>query len=194
LVVACFEPNPDVPMLGMITRLVPQKGIDLLAGAIERVVESGAQLVILGTGDHHYEEACREWATRWPTQVCSWIEFSHDKAHRIEAGCDLFLMPSEFEPCGQNQLYSMRYGTLPLVHGVGGLEDTVVDASEKEGTGFKFYEDSAEAFFQCLERALEVYGNTRSWRALMRRAMKQDFSVVHMAKDYMALYRKMLTQ
>jgi len=189
---AGFETDPKVPMLGIISRLVPQKGIDLLAGAIERIAGTGAQLVILGTGDRHYEAACREWAERWPDQVCSWIEFSHDKAHRIEAGCDLFLMPSEFEPCGQNQLYSMRYGTLSLVHGVGGLEDTVVDASEKGGTGFKFHEDSPEAFFQCLERALGIFPNTRSWRALMRRAMKQDFSVVHMAKDYIALYKKIL--
>ncbi len=191
---AGFETDPKVPLLGMITRLVTQKGIDLLAGAIDRIIASGAQLVILGTGDVAHEQTCREWAERWPKQVCSWIEFSREKAHQIEAGADLFLMPSEFEPCGQNQLYSMRYGTLPLVHGVGGLEDSVVDAAEKGGTGFKFHEDSSDAFFHCLERALKVFPNSGKWKALMKRAMKQDFSVVHMAKDYIALYEKIVRQ
>ncbi len=191
--VAGFAPDPKVPLLGMITRLVPQKGIDLLAGAIDRIVASGAQLVILGTGDAPQEKACREWAERWPTQVCSWIEFSHEKAHQIEAGADVFLMPSEFEPCGQNQLYSMRYGTLPLVHGVGGLEDSVVDAAENGGTGFKFYGHTSDAFFQAIERALKVFKKPKKWKALIRCAMKQDFSVVHMAKDYIALYESIIS-
>ncbi len=190
---AGFKPDPKVPMLGIITRLVPQKGIDLLVGAIENIVETGAQLVILGTGDARYEQACREWAERWPEQVCAWIEFSHEKAHRIEAGADLFLMPSKFEPCGSNQFYSMRYGTLPLVHGVGGLEDSVVDYAQKGGTGFKFHDYSPEAFFQCLQRALKVFPNAGKWKALMKRAMKQDFSVVHMAKDYIALYESLIS-
>jgi starch synthase len=189
---AGFDPDPKVAMLGVITRLTHQKGIDLLADTIERIVGSGVQLVILGTGDAGHEQACREWTERWPDQVCAWIEFSNEKAHQIEAGVDIFLMPSEFEPCGQNQLYSMRYGTLPLVHAVGGLEDSVVDAAEKGGTGFKFHEDSAEAFFQCLERALKVFPDTGKWTALMKRAMKQDFSVVHMARDYIALYESII--
>ena len=188
---AGFDVDPKVPLLGIITRLVPQKGIDLLVEAIESLVKTGAQLIILGTGDARYEEACREWAGRWPTQVCSWIEFSSEKAHQIEAGVDLFLMPSEFEPCGQNQLYSMRYGTIPLVHGVGGLEDSVIDYAEKAGTGFKFHDYTATAFLQCLERALAVFKNRARWVPLMKRAMKQDFSVVHMAKDYIALYESL---
>ena len=188
---AGFKPDPKVPLLGVITRLVPQKGIDLLVGTIERIIESGVQLVVLGTGDACYEQACREWTERWPGQVASWIEFSHAKAHQIEAGADLFLMPSEFEPCGQNQLFSMRYGTIPIVHGVGGLEDSVVDYSEKGGTGFKFHEYSPRAFFECLERALMIYPNAARWKPLMKRAMKQDFSVIHMAKDYIALYESL---
>ncbi|MDZ8120371.1 glycogen synthase GlgA [Pontiella agarivorans] len=187
-----FRVNPDVPLLGMISRMVPQKGIDLLFDSIKPIVESGAQLVILGTGDEHYESACRNWADRWPENVCAWIEFSNTKAHRIEAGADLFLMPSEFEPCGQNQLYSMRYGTIPVVRSVGGLEDSVTDYSDKGGTGFKFSEFSAEAFFQCLERALKIYKNPNRWKTLMKRAMRQDFSVTHMANDYIALYRKII--
>ncbi len=190
---AGFNPDPKVPMLGIITRLVPQKGIDLFVGAIERIVESGAQLVVLGTGAACYEQTCREWAERWPGQVCSWIEFSHAKAHRIEAGADLFLMPSEFEPCGQNQLFSMRYGTIPVVHGVGGLEDSVVDYAQKGGTGFKFHDYTADAFSECLERALKVYSNAARWKPLMKRAMKQDFSVVHMAKDYIVLYESLVS-
>jgi len=189
---AGFDPDAKVPLLGIITRLVPQKGIDLLVDAIDRMVESGAQLIILGTGDARYEQTCREWAERWPKQVCSWIEFSTEKAHQIEAGVDIFLMPSEFEPCGQNQMYSMHYGTLPLVHGVGGLEDSVIDAAEKGGTGFKFHGYSADHFIECLERALKLFNNSAKWKTLMKRAMKQDFSVVHMAKDYLALYESIV--
>ena len=190
---AGFAPDPKVPMLGIITRLVPQKGIDLLVGAIEQIVATGAQLILLGTGDERYETACREWAQRWPEQVCSWIEFSREKAHQIEAGVDMFLMPSEFEPCGQNQLYSMRYGTIPLVRAVGGLEDSVIDYAEKGGTGFKFHDYTSSAFFQCLERALKVYRDPKRWKPLLKRDMKQDFSVVHMAKDYIALYEKIIS-
>ncbi len=190
---AGFSEDPTRPLLGVITRLVPQKGIDLLAGAMEQIAGSGAQLIILGTGDGHYEQACREWADRWPDRVCSWIEFSNEKAHQIEAGVDLFLMPSEFEPCGQNQLYSMRYGTIPLVHGVGGLEDSVVDYAEEGGTGFKFYGYQPENFFSCIRRALETYSNQAKWKPLMKRAMKQNFSVIHMAEDYTRLYKSILS-
>jgi starch synthase len=190
---ACgFKADAIVPLLGMITRLDAQKGIDLLAGAIERIVGTGAQLVVLGTGDDAYEAACREWARRWPEQVCAWVEFSQEKAHWIESGADLFLMPSAFEPCGQNQLYSMRYGTIPLVHGVGGLEDSVVDYAQTGGTGFKFHGYDPDAFFECIQRALKVFPKASRWKPLVKRAMKQDFSVVHMAKDYISLYDKIL--
>jgi starch synthase len=190
---AGFKPDDKVPLLGMITRLVPQKGIDILAGAIEDIMATGAQLVILGTGDSRYEDTCREWAARWPKQACAWIEFSSELAHQIEAGVDIFLMPSEFEPCGQNQLYSMHYGTIPLVHGVGGLEDSVIDYAEKGGTGFKFHGHSPDIFMECLERALALYGNRRKWTSLMKRVMKKDFSVVHMAREYIALYKAILS-
>jgi starch synthase len=187
-----FETKAEIPVLGVITRLVPQKGIDLLAASIEQIVETGAQLILLGTGDERYENACREWAQRWPDQVCTRIEFSSVKAHQIEAGADIFLMPSEFEPCGQNQLYSMRYGTIPLVHAIGGLEDSVIDYTEPNGTGFKFYEYTAADFMQCLRQALDIFKDRKRWRALMRNAMAQDFSVVHMARDYIALYEKIV--
>jgi len=133
-VAAGFKPSSGSPVLGMVTRLTTQKGIDLLVDSIERIIKTKAQLIVLGTGDPYYEQACLEWARRWPKQVCSWIEFSNEKAHLIEAGADIFMMPSEFEPCGQNQLYSMRYGTVPLVHAVGGLEDSVIDVAHKNGT------------------------------------------------------------
>jgi starch synthase len=189
---AGFKPDPEIPLLGVITRLVPQKGIDRLAGVIDEVVSAGAQLIILGMGDERFEDACREWTDRWPEQVCAWIEFSSQKAHWIEAGADIFLMPSEFEPCGQNQLYSLRYGTIPVVHGIGGLEDSVVDYKEKDGTGFKFHGHTDADFLQCLLRALEVYRDRRKWNPLIKRAMQQDFSVVHMARDYIALYQDIL--
>ena len=189
---AGFDPDAKVPLLGMITRLVPQKGIDVLAGAIERIVETGAQLVFLGTGDSRLENALRQWAERWPKQVCAWIEFSQPLAHQIEAGCDLFLMPSEFEPCGQNQLYSMRYGSIPVVHAIGGLDDSVVDYEEKGGTGFKFYGHTPDALADCLERALKVYADEQAWTLLSKHAMQQDFSVVHMAREYISLYEAIL--
>jgi starch synthase len=190
---AGFRADPEIPLLGVITRLDTQKGIDLLVESIGQIVARGAQLLILGTGDDRYETACREWAQRWPEQVCAWIEFSSEKAHRIEAGADMFLMPSEFEPCGQNQLYSMRYGTIPVVHGIGGLEDSVVDYAEKGGAGFKFYGHTPSDFLACLDRALEIYSSPKKWKPLMKRAMKQDFSVVHMAREYMALYEKIIS-
>jgi starch synthase len=190
---ACGLPvDAKTPLLGVITRLVPQKGIDLLNQAMERIVATGSQLVMLGTGDDHYEHACREWAKKWPDQVCSWIEFSNEKAHQIEAGVDIFLMPSAFEPCGQNQMYSMRYGTIPVVHAVGGLEDSVVDYSDKGGTGFKFDSFDAEAFMEAIDRSLRVYGDDKVWSPLMKRAMRQDFSVKHMARDYIKLYETIL--
>ena len=188
-----FSTDEKIPLLGIITRLVPQKGIDLLVATIGHIVESGAQVILLGTGDERYEAACIDWARRWPKQVCARIEFSSVKAHQIEAGADIFLMPSEFEPCGQNQLYSMRYGTIPLVHAIGGLEDSVIDYDEPNGTGFKFYGHTAADFMQCLHRALEVFRHRKQWQALMKRAMAQDFSVVHMAKDYTALYEKIVS-
>ena len=190
---AGFKVDPKIPLLGIITRLVPQKGMDLLVESIEKIVETGAQVVILGMGDELYETACLEWAQRWPEQIRSWIEFSSEKAHQIEAGADIFLMPSEFEPCGQNQLYSMRYGTIPLVHGIGGLEDSVIDYAEKGGTGFKFYGHNAADFLECLECALKTFSDPGKWKPLMKHAMKQDFSVLHMAKDYIALYRKIIS-
>jgi starch synthase len=189
---AGLKADPKIPMLGIVSRLVQQKGIDLLADTIEQMVGTGAQLVLLGMGDEPHEQACREWVARWPEQVCAWIEFSSEKAHLIEAGVDMFLMPSEFEPCGQNQLCNMRYGTIPIVHGVGGLEDSVVDASQKGGTGFKFHGYSASQFFRCLERALEMFSNPEKWRVLMKCAMKQDFSAVKMAKEYIALYTSIM--
>lgn len=188
---ACgFAVDSKVQLIGVITRLVPQKGIDMLMDTVERIIGAGAQLVILGTGDARYEAACREWQERWPEQVCSWLEFSREKAHWIEAGADMFLMPSEFEPCGQNQLYSMRYGTIPVVHAIGGLEDSVIDYAEKRGTGFKFREYTASEFWRCIQRALNAFSDPRRWKPLMKRAMQQDFSVVHMARDYIALYEK----
>lgn len=181
------------PLLGMVTRLNVQKGIDLLMDSIEGIAETGAQLIVLGTGDAHYEQACREWADRWPDQVCSWIEFSQAKAHQIEAGADVFLMPSEFEPCGQNQLYSMRYGTLPLVHAVGGLKDTVLDASQPNGCGFVFESFNRESLLDCLHRALETYANQSVWNQLVQHAMVQNYSGERMAGCYLALYHTILS-
>jgi starch synthase len=185
--------DPSVPLIGMISRLAPQKGIDLLLDSMDQLVESGAQLLVLGSGDRPYEEALRRWGEMRPDCVSVWIDFSSTKAHQIEAGSDLFLMPSAFEPCGQNQLFSMSYGTLPLVHSVGGLYDTVVDADEGEaGCGFKFSDYSPASLMSCLARALTAYRDPAVWNRLVQTAMKRDFSDQKMAQSYVALYQTML--
>ena len=191
---AGLDPDESAPLLGTISRLVPQKGIDLLIEAADRLVEAGARLVLLGTGDARYERALRELAARRPDRIAAWIEYDADKAHRIEAGADLFPMPSEFEPCGQNQLYSMRYGTLPVVRAVGGLADTVIDADLPGGNGFVFRDYDAEAFLQCVLRAMERLRDKRRRNPLVRRAMKQNFSVERMADEYANLYEEVVAK
>ncbi len=181
-----------IPLLGMISRLTHQKGIDLLIDVIEGLIEAGAQLVVLGTGDEHYEHIVRAWAERWPSQVVACIEYSSKQAHRIFSASDLFLMPSEFEPCGQSQICGMRYGAVPIVHNVGGLADTVIDYPKKGSTGFKFHECTAAALMKAIQRALGVYAVPARWEFLMKRAMKKDFPVENMGHEYRRLYKKII--
>lgn len=184
--------DAKAPLLGVIGRLVEQKGIDLLTAVAPKLLQAGAQIVVLGSGDASYEAKWRELAAKNVGSLSLTLGFDAALAQRIYAGSDLFLMPSRFEPCGLGQLISLRYGTIPVVHAVGGLRDTVHDVDAgRDGNGFSFDRYSPEAFQGALDRALAAHrtGGT-VWDDLRRRAMREDHSWSASAKRYEALYRK----
>jgi len=190
-----LDPEPDVPLVGMISRLVEQKGFDLVMEAFERMMSLGIQFVLLGTGDRKYEEFFRQAAARYPGRAAALITFSEEWAHRIEAASDIFLMPSKFEPCGLNQMYSLRYGAVPVVRATGGLADTVreYDPDSDSGNGFVFGGYRAEEMLSALRRAVELYrGDKAAWMRLMLRGMREDRSWASSAREYLGLYRKLL--
>jgi starch synthase len=179
----------DVPIVAMIGRLAEQKGIDLVAASLHELIGMEAQLVLLGSGRHDYEDLFQRTAREQPDRFAVRVGFDEGLAHRIEAGADVFLMPSRFEPCGLNQMYSLRYGTVPVVRAVGGLEDTVEDFDGyRQGTGFKFREYHPAAMLTALRRALDVYRDERAWRGLVSRGMAQDNSWRHSAEQYVRLF------
>ncbi len=188
-----LPPAGDRPVVGMITRLVEQKGIDLVMAAGDRLLDLDVDLVVLGSGQPEYEAFFREWAARRPDRVFHSARFDDPLAHLIEAGADIFLMPSRYEPCGLNQMMSLRYGTVPVVRRVGGLADTVVPADEEpeRGTGFVFDEYSAEAMLEALDRALAARRDPVRWEGIVRRGMGQDFSWDRSARRYEELYRSL---
>lgn len=180
------------PLVAMISRLVAQKGIDLVQSASEALASLDASWVFLGTGDGRYEEFFREWARRFPTRVSGVIGFDEPLAHLIEAGADMFLMPSRYEPCGLNQMYSLRYGTVPIVSAVGGLDDTVqpYTARAKKANGFKFRELTPEALVRAVRQALGVYRDPAAWHQLIRHGMADDYSWARSAREYGKVYRR----
>jgi len=182
------------PLIGVISRLAEQKGIDLIVEAAEEIIKRGASIIILGTGDAKYNSLCRNIAVRYPEYVSSHITFDNELAHKIEAGCDIFAMPSRYEPCGLNQLYSFRYGTLPVVRATGGLEDTVIDIDDdpERGSGIKFEKATREDLIGAVSRALKLYGDGARWQAVQRRIMKLDFSWKASALRYEQLYAGLL--
>jgi len=177
------------PLVGMVSRMVDQKGLDLIAALVDELPKMDASFAILGTGDARYQDFWRTLAAAHPDRVGAQIGFDEGLAHLIEAGADLFLMPSRFEPSGLNQMYSMRYGTVPVVHSVGGLADTV---STK--TGFVFDDYSPEGLGACLRRALQAFRDARKWRTLQRAGMARDFSWDRSAKEYVKIYDRVLKQ
>ena len=187
--------NPDTPLLVMVTRLAGHKGLDLLCYIARRLLwEEDCQLLILGTGEHHFEEYFRELAEEFPDRVSAQITFRLDLAARIYAGGDLYLMPSKSEPCGLSQMNAMRYGTVPVVHATGGLKDTVpgVDENGNGGLGFTFQSYNADDFYASLKRALHLYRDNREgFQALQKRGMEQDFSWNVPAQKYMEQFYKM---
>jgi starch synthase len=183
--------NPTAPLLGMVTRLTNQKGIELVAKADAALNEHRAQLIILGQGSPEEEELVRALAARHPDQVHLTLGFNAELAQRIYAGSDIFLMPSRFEPCGLGQMIAMRYGTVPVVRSTGGLSDTVPDvaADPTRGLGYAFGPYTHEAFQDALNRALTAYSAGTHWRSLMERCMEQNLSWERSAGEYAALYR-----
>ena len=182
------------PMIGMVSRMVPQKGLDLIWEVRGALGAMDAAFVILGTGERRYEEMWRELAATHPTRIGVRIGFDEGLAHLIEGGADLFLMPSRFEPCGLSQMYSMRYGTVPVVRATGGLADTVrpFDPETGTGTGFTFHDYRSSAMLAALETALAVYASPARWRALQRAGMRQDFSWDVSAAAYVQEYRSVI--
>jgi starch synthase len=188
------QPSGRVPLVGMISRLADQKGFDLLLEKAEAILQQDLQLVILGTGQKEYHRRLQQVARKYPRKLGLALTFDNALAHRIEAGADLFLMPSRYEPCGLNQLYSLRYGTIPVVRSTGGLADTVtdLDASPEEGNGFSFQEYDAGAMLDAVIRAVRVYADRDRWQQLVRRAMELDFSWARSAERYRDVYHKAL--
>ncbi|HEY6010845.1 MAG TPA: glycogen synthase GlgA, partial [Nitrospirota bacterium] len=174
------------PVIGMVTRLVDQKGLDILTEALPEIMSLGVRLVILGTGDEKYHRLLTDAAGRYPGRVRVMLRYDDRIAKAIYAGCDLFLMPSRYEPCGLGQMNALRYGTVPMVRKTGGLADTVQDYEPRtgRGTGFVFEEYTAAALVDCLHRVVEAYGDQKRWKRLVQNGMKQDFSWERSAKDY----------
>ena len=186
--------EPESPLLCMLSRFTSQKGLDLVLDVLPALLRHGAQLALQGSGEPGLEAACRQVAQAYPGRVATRIGYDEAQAHRLVAGADAILVPSRFEPCGLTQMYGLRYGTLPVVRRVGGLADTVVDASEnalREGraSGFVFDTATPQALQKALERALSLYRQPKLWRQVMLCAMAQDFSWEGAAQAYMALYR-----
>lgn len=184
-------PVRDVPMIGLISRLSGQKGLDLIIEKLDRIMGHDLQFVLLGTGDEYYETAFKNARVRYPDKMGVYIGFNATLAQRIYAGCDMFLMPSRFEPCGLGQIISLRYGAIPIVRATGGLAETIIDfnTDNKNGNGFSFGEFSSDALLEAVERALEVYENRPdTWKELVRKAMEQDFSWNKSAVKYVDLY------
>ena len=189
----------DVPLLGMVSRMSWQKGFDLIGICASRLLERDVQVVFLGNGQPEYEDLCRHLASAHPQKVRTVIGYDEGLAHQIEAGSDMFLMPSKFEPCGLNQMYSMAYGTPPIVRATGGLADSVIGATDESlangsATGFVFRDHDPDQFWQQLDAALTLFAVKAAWRRLQRAGMSRDWSWNRSAQEYVALYEKALSR
>jgi starch synthase len=187
-----LEVNEHAPLLGVVSRLTYQKGLDLLIECLPRLLESGAQLVVLGSGEAELERRYQQLTQRYAGRVSVTIGFDEALSHQIMAGADIFVMPSRFEPCGLNQMYGMRYGTPPVVRRTGGLADSVVSASLESGTGFMFDEASASILQQTIRWAIECYRDPRMFRRIQLNGMRRDMGWRHSAQLYLELYDTIL--
>ena len=189
-----LEQRPDLPLLAVVSRLTEQKGLDLLLEVAPQILKLPAQLVVLGSGGRELEHAWMALARKHKSRCAVNIGFNEALAHRIEAGADIFLMPSRFEPCGLNQMYSLRYGTPPVVRATGGLADTVIDAADaRHGNGFVFGPATSAALLQAVQRAIATWRDPDRWRGLQRHGMARDSSWQESARHYVALYQQLLS-
>ncbi len=189
-----FKRQQKIPLIGMISRLADQKGFDILSKGIDGLLGMELYLVLLGKGDEKYEKQLTELGRKHKARFGVKIAFDNILAHKIEAGSDMFLMPSRYEPCGLNQMYSLKYGTIPVVRATGGLDDTITefDPQTGKGNGFKFSEYSAAALAERVKKAVKVYEDEKLWRKLMQNAMKEDFSWKKSAVKYEEIYKRAL--
>src|SRR5450755_1358314 len=184
--------DPRVPVIGIVSRFAAQKGFDLIAQVMARFAREEVIVVAIGSGDKPYEEMFLRLNKQFPKKIAVKIAYDNAIAHKIEAGSDMFLMPSQYEPCGLNQIYSLKYGTVPIVRATGGLDDTIEswDARTGKGTGFKFSEFSGEVLLLTIKHALLAFRDQTSWQNLMRNGMKKDFSWDASAKEYIRIYER----
>ena len=191
-----FDFNEETPIIGLISRLYDSKGMDLVQKILPDLMKMDVQMIVLGTGDKKYHTYFDQMARKHSDKFASYLGFNDDLAHLIEGGSDIFLMPSKYEPCGLNQMYSLNYGTIPVVRETGGLADTVVKFNEKskEGNGFVFKKYNAAEFLKEIKRALKIYKDTETWNKIVRSAMKEDFSWHSSAKKYIELYKTILNE
>ena len=191
-----FTYHEDIPLIGIVSRMVNQKGFDIFAGALQDLMRLDAQWVILGSGEDRYEEMFRHISHILPDKVSTYIGFNNELSHLIEAAADIFLMPSRYEPCGLNQIYSMKYGTVPVVRKTGGLADTVQDWDEMNypgqdtGNGFSFNDYTSYALFTTVQRAVNAYHHKNAWKKIQLNGMNRDYSWKNSAKEYISLYEK----
>ncbi len=188
--------NADIPLFGLIGRLVEQKGIDLVLSCLPEIAQRPMQFVLLGSGDKSIELRLQDFARLYPQNIAITIGYNEPLAHQIEAGADIFLMPSRFEPCGLNQMYSQRYGTLPIVRRTGGLADTVTDAlpetlANRSASGFSFNDPAPSALLEAIKRSLLLYSDKNTWRKLQQNAMGKEFSWRLSASRYLDLYQSL---
>jgi starch synthase len=186
------DANSKLPVIGVVSRFAAQKGFDLIAQVMDRLAREQLVMVVLGTGDKPYEEMFQRMNKQFPNKIAIKITYDNAIAHKIEAGADMFLMPSRYEPCGLNQIYSLKYGTVPIVRATGGLDDTIEpwDARTGKGSGFKFTDYTGEALLLTVKQALAAFRDRASWQKLMRNGMARDFSWGASARDYGKVYER----
>ena len=190
-----IKPDENTPLVGIVSRMVLQKGFDIFADAINELMSLDAQWIILGSGEDRFEELFRLLSNQFPSKVGTYVGYNNELSHLIEAGADMFLMPSRYEPCGLNQIYSLKYGTVPIVRKTGGLADTEKDWDEqshfgfKDGNGFSFYDYSGFALYKSVERAVNTFKHKDIWKKIQTNGMKLDFSWSRSAEKYLELYK-----
>jgi starch synthase len=191
-----LEFSENTPLLGIVSRFAWQKGFELFEPIIEKLLSENLQLIVLGEGESKYEEFFIKISEKYPEKITVFVEYNNELAHQITASSDIFLMPSKYEPCGLNQMYSLKYGTVPIVRKTGGLADTVRDVNEYyvTGNGFTFPDFDPFQFLDAIERALSYFVDKEKWKKITKVGINEDFSWTNSAKKYIEIYEKALSK